>query len=374
MHFMIYHRLGLISFKRHKMLNNQESLSVRYAQCFGIVSVVLGHYAIKPLDVLQPYVFHMPLFFLIGGLLFKDRCVSKVIMGVLKKHIMYIVYTFVIISLIAVYLRDSFGLWVGNIYPEKIEDSIVWTLQHNFHNNNYFLVGWFLFAYAIVSIICAVLLKIKSKIIISILAIALGYIGMEYVSPLYFENKLQAYNLLSQVMVGSMFYLLGFLFKGELLKLASPYIPIISIAILFTMKSYSILLGMGMSGSSYPHGFYAHTVSSLLCVATIFTITNILSQMPVKFNLLSLIGNQSKVIMSYHLLAFTCADFFFYKLGMYDISKTAALKHFVSPQYWYFYPLAGIGLPLLLAVALLNAKKIHMNISIQQLKIQNGPH
>lgn len=355
------------------MLTIRESLSITYAQCFGIVSVVLGHYAIKPLDVLQPYVFHMPLFFLIGGLVFKDRPITSVIIGSLKKHILYIIYTFIIISVIAIYLRSNFGLWVGSIYPEEVKDTIQWTLQHNFHNNNYFLVAWFLFAYAIVSVMCAIMLKIKSRIILTTLAIALGYIGMEYVSPLYFENKQQAYNLLSQVMVGSMFYLLGFLLKDTFMKLSSPYIPIISIAILFTMKNYSILLGMGMSGSSYPHGFYAHTASSMLCIASIFTITNILSQMPMRYNFLSLIGSQSKAIMSYHLIAFTCVDFVFYKLGIYDISKTAALKHFVSHQYWYLYPLAGVGLPLLLALFFSKLRTPLVRLLPTHVKPQSSP-
>lgn len=332
------------------MISEKDSLSIRYAQCFGIVAVVLGHYSIKPLDVMQPYVFHMPLFFFIGGLLFKDKPFLSVAKGTLTKHIFYIAYTYVIISLIAMYLKESHGLWVGNIYPENMKYAITWVLQHNFHNNNYFLVAWFLFAYAIVSISCCLILKLKSKIIISIIAIALGFLGMEYVSPLYFETKMQSYNLLSQVMVGSMFYLFGYLLRAATLQLSSPYVPVVSIVILFTMKNYSILLGMGMSGSSYPHGFEAHTVSSMLCIASVFTITNIMSQMPVKFNSLSLIGNESKVIMSYHLLTFTLVDFVFYKLGMYDISKTVALKHYVSQQFWYVYILAGVFLPLALSI------------------------
>lgn len=333
--------------------------SIGYAQAIGIIAVVLGHYPIKPLDVFQPYVFHMPLFYFIGGMLFKHKTITSTATSICKKHIFYTAYTYIIISIIAIFLNSKFGANVGRLYVGGPLDSILNILSNNFHNSYYFLVGWFLFSYALVSMSCRIILSINNKFILFIIAVAIGYFGMTSVAGYYHTTKFQPYNLLSQVMVGSMFYLFGFIFKEITLSIKSPYIPVVSIIVLFTMKSYGTLIGLGMSWSNYPNGFISHTVSSMLCILSIFAVTNILSDLSSEFKLLTHIGRESKVIMSYHMLAFTAVDYLFFKLGQFDISKTSALSHYKTEHYWYLYALLGIAIPLTLSYFTDKIKKRH---------------
>lgn len=328
-------------------LTQKESLSIRYVQGICIVAVVLSHYPIRPLDVFWPFIFHMPMFFLLGGLLYKRKSIIKTCKDVAIKHLFYLTYTYVIISLIATFLSSRYGINVGRIYPENFIYSFNWAIEKNFHNNAFFLVAWFLFAYAFVTLLCRVILIIPSKLILFAIAIVIGYIGMNYIAPLYKETKIQHFNLLSQIFVGSMFYILGFVFKKHLLSVRSIYIPLVAVAVLFTLKSQKLLLGMGMSWSDYHPEFYLHMLSTVLSIVSIFVITNILSDLNIRYDFLSDVGKYSKEIMSYHLLSFFTVDWIFYKFGMYDISKAQALSHFNTPLYWYCYGIAGVLLPII---------------------------
>lgn len=334
--------------------------SIGYAQAIGIIAVVLGHYPIKPLDVFQPYVFHMPLFYFIGGMLFKRKDIIDTTKSVFRKHLFYTAYTYIIISIIAILLHSTIGANVGRLYVNGPIDSLINIISSNFHNNYYFLVGWFLFSYALVSLACRVMLAVNNKPFLLAVSIAIGYFGMTYIADLYHLTKSQSYNLLSQIMVGSMYYILGYLIRDFTLSLKSPYIPAFALLVLFTMKSYGTLIGLGMSWSNYPNGFISHATSSILCILTIFSISNILAGMSTEFKLLSHIGRESKVIMSYHMLAFTLVDFIFYMTGNFDISKTSALSHFKTDHYWYIYALTGVFIPLLLAY-ITNAARLKIN-------------
>lgn len=305
--------------------------------------VVLGHYGIFPANIYSPYTFHMPLFFFLGGMLYRDKDFISVIKSVISKHLLYVVYTFLITSLIASALGATFGIWTRDLYSGNV---VTTTFESNFHNNGYFLVAWFLFAYAIVSVVCRLFLYIKSSLFLFILAIIIGYYGMTEISQCYKASRIQSFNLLTQVMVGSMFYMLGFLLKNWILSLRSIYIPSVALFILFTMDNFGILGGLMMSWSKYPHGFLSHFTSIMLCIVTIFTMTNVFTSTEGRMGFLLKIGSESKVIMSYHLLSFTIIDIVFYKLGLYDITKSSSLSHYSTQYFWFIYLALGILIPM----------------------------
>lgn len=343
------------------MLTNQQSLSLRYAQGLGIIAVVIGHYGIVPPYIFEPYTFHMPLFFLLGGILFKESSILQTIKNITVKHLWYITYTYIIISAIAMILINNYNIAIGEIYKSTILDSIKNIFKRNFHNNGYFLVAWFLFSYALTSLLCRIIISIKKQPVILSVALFFGFLGMNYFASLYAETSNQIYNLTSQVLVGSMFYIIGFVFKRTLLSMKNLYIPIISIAIIFTMKNFGVLGGLLMSWSKYPQGFLFHTVSSLLCICTILAITNAAAIQDHKLKLLALIGSKSKIIMSYHLLIFTIIDIGFYKLGIYNMKNASYLNHYSTPMYWFVYIITGIASPIIISIALDFIKNININ-------------
>jgi len=326
-----------------------------------MIAVVLGHYGIVPPYIFEPYTFHMPLFFLLGGILFKETSILQTIKNITIKHLWYIVYTYIIISAIALLISNYYNISIGEIYKSTISDTFKNIFDKNFHNNGYFLVAWFLFSYALASLLCRVIIYIKKQVIILGIAILFGFVGMGYVASLYAETSNQTYNLISQVLVGSMFYLIGFVFKKTLLSMKSLYIPIMSIVIIFTMKNFGVLGGLLMSWSKYPQGFIFHTLSSLLSICTILAITNAAASQDKKLNLLALIGSKSKIIMSYHLLTFTILDIVFYKLGMYNMKSASYLNHYSTPHYWFLYIATGIVLPIIISLAVDYIKSIKAN-------------
>lgn len=354
------------------MLSDQQSLSIRYAQGLGIIAVVIGHYGVMPSYVFEPYAFHMPLFFLLGGILFKKRALSNVAKGIATKHLSYLIYTSLIIATATLMLEAIFGLPEVKIFKDGFLESIEWTFKSNFHNNGYFLVAWFLFAYAIVSFLSSLMISFCNSTIALFIGLICGYLGMTYISEQFWATRYQSYNLLSQVLVGTMFYILGFYFKKAWLSIKSLYIPIITIIVVFTMKTYGVFDSMIMSWSKYPKGFLPHLVISLSFIATIMTITNNAAQNDKKLGVLAYIGSESKVIMSYHLLAFAILDVVFWHYGLYDIMKTTPEKHFKSMHYWYFYLVGGVCLPLLVSYIFSKSYKSVKKIMQLQLIKQNS--
>ncbi|WP_367298705.1 acyltransferase family protein [Hafnia alvei] len=341
-----------------------QSLSLSYVQAIGISFVVIGHLSITLFDLFKPYVFHMPLFFFLGGVLYKDRAAFKSVLKILKKHIPYIIYTYIIISIIAIYLSNKFGFYVGTIYEPTIGETIKTIFKRNFNNNSFFLVAWFLFAYVLVSVLMTFILKIKSNSILFIFSLLSGYYGMTFLSLEYIHSDNQVFNLASQVSVGSMYYVLGHLFKDAYLKMKSPYIILISFIILVSINNVTPIIPIGMAWSKYGMSFYLHLITSMLCITTIFVISNIVAEYYKELSLVKLIDGYSKSIMSYHLLAFLLVDFVFYYLGMYDIKNSSGTKHYANKQFFTLYFMAGLFIPVL-ATYMINSSINRMKIKYQ---------
>ncbi|HIA0230031.1 TPA: hypothetical protein ACWOSY_000326 [Enterobacter cloacae] len=68
-------------------LTSEQSLSISYMKAIGIIVVVIGHYTSGFFNVMQPYLYHMPLFFFVGGLTLKNEIVTfKALRKLSKKN------------------------------------------------------------------------------------------------------------------------------------------------------------------------------------------------------------------------------------------------------------------------------------------------
>ncbi|WP_234012732.1 acyltransferase family protein, partial [Cronobacter dublinensis] len=157
--------------------------TVDYAKAIGIIIVVIGHYSNNIFNVMTPYMYHMPLFFIIGGMVFNEhKGYYSFIKVIIKKYVAYII------------LADAFLLFISHLLQKyttitglyKKQDSIydyaVYFIHTNMHVSFLFLVSWFLFAYALASVILYIYLhaitKFESryKLVTSIILITLsGY-------------------------------------------------------------------------------------------------------------------------------------------------------------------------------------------------------
>ena len=164
----------------------KEYYFINVIKAIGVVLVVLGHYSHQPFDTLPPYTYHMPLFFFIGGYLFRSGIGFY---DFLKRKFIYPIIYIIIIYIIIGLINDFVIVKITkhnnySLISKGIIENIYYAVQSNFHGNPYFKVAWFLFAY----IFCLIALKIASIIInfyfgyvrwlYVIIGLISGYIGI----------------------------------------------------------------------------------------------------------------------------------------------------------------------------------------------------
>lgn len=129
----------------------QESLFINYAKALGILCVVTGHYGWNPLPIFNPYIYHMPLFFIIGGIIAKPiRNGTIWTLKIFKKYILYMVIWYFSIATITYILNRFLNTSIESKYlANDITTIVTYPITHNMHNNKLFLTSWFIVSYLI---------------------------------------------------------------------------------------------------------------------------------------------------------------------------------------------------------------------------------
>ena len=337
-----------------------------YVKALGIISVVIGHYPGDPFVLLKPYVYHMPLFFFLGGVLFNTRrSLLSHSVNLIKKHLSYIVVVYLLLALIFAMLHQLYPIAYTSMWRGTVLDSILYPIEQGFHGGSYFFVGWFLFAYAIVSLLCFIVISLLTRLLSSpvrrqaavlITALLMGYAGMDYVAQLYQASTLFYLNLLAQILVGASFFLLGYAGKNLIMKHSGVYGFVTAFVVIYVMSQYNVLEPMVIAWSKYPLGFAYQTLTALAGIVAVFSVAKIIAHYE-HIPLLRRIGQQSKPIMSYHILAFVLLDIVFSWLGLWDLHNTKALNHYYSQFTWPIYIGLGIAIPMLLHVLYQHTKQ-----------------
>ncbi|HBH7054399.1 TPA: acyltransferase [Morganella morganii] len=325
--------------------------AINYVKAITIILMVASHYTSSPLNRLAPYMYHMPLFFFLGGMLFNHtKSLKEHYSKVFFKHFTYIVLTYIIVGVMALCIYRLTGAPVGVIFEDSIFSTIKKTINDGFSNNRYFLASWFLFSYMIIMLfapfICRLLHKTSFPMIAGvILAFSIGWVGIEITSINYHQVKNIALNYLTQCLVGGMFFILGFSIKKHLFKFINELTFLLVIITTIILYGLGIIYVMGMSWSIYKLGFFFTTLGALLGIYCIFYISIVLAK-AVSFKWLEFIGEGSKDIMAYHLVAFSLLNIAAWKLYNFDISRNDILHSFSNEWSWIPYLILGVTLPL----------------------------
>lgn len=334
-------------------MDRQISTTIDYAKAIGIAFVVIGHTAWKPFQTLDPYYFHMPLFFFIGGFLCSgNKTLTQVSKSIFLKYILYLIITYVIVGILVIIIKLDFSIPVniGTIFYSGITETILMTLDMNFHNNIYFLVGWFIFAYAITLFVLNLylsiskLIKNKSMLIATycvsvLLCITIAHEITEF--KLQIDN--QKMNLLTQVVVAFGFMLSGHIARLKEIKFLSPLLAIALFLMVSIMISNKIFFPGVISWNIYKNGFLPFFVGALSSIYIVMFAARCLANTCNNSIFLKL-STYSKGIMSYHLVLFLLLDALSYKLFNYKIEFSTPTKHYYTPLSWVIY----IVLPLIL--------------------------
>lgn len=323
--------------------NHQQSISISYMKAIGIIVVVIGHYTSGFFNVMQPYLYHMPLFFFVGGLTLRNVVFSlKSLIKLSKKIIPYAVLTYILTGILAITLNKFTGLYFGEPFTSN-------PLGNNFHNNPLFLVCWFLLAYYLSSIISRLIISVTTEsklqnITLIIIAILVGFVALHLCAVKFKETGHQIYNVSAQSLYGSMFMLFGYSLKKQSLSMYNPITSMLLIVATGTIISFGLTKQSAMAWSTYPSGFIMTSVTSMVCIYAVVIISNILSS---RYNyLLKVIGDNSRSIMSWHLSVFAILNIFFLFIG-FENNANGKLSNVYNQYSFALYVILGVIVPLL---------------------------
>lgn len=332
--------------EQNRTEQNRQSLAIDYVKCIGIIFVLYGHYPNGNVwNVMSPYLFHMPLFFFLGGMLFNIEKEWGVFFGdILKKYILYIVITYGLLALFALILHEYGFIHKMDLFRDGIFETILWVLKRNFHNNYFFLVGWFLLSYMLILCFSYVLLKVifgilnKNNFIvllIIVLGLISGWVGVCLISPMYLEQKKFIYNIIAQVMVGGMFFLVGFSVKDYIFYYLNPVVSCLLFLFLVYLKQMGFIGSIYMSWSNYKFEFIYILIGALICIYIVFSICYVLAAVA-EYQVFRYIGRSSKSIMVFHLFFFVLMSIIFDVLGLFDMDINNLNKYLDAP---YAFPI-----------------------------------
>ncbi|WP_432223978.1 acyltransferase family protein [Enterobacter wuhouensis] len=335
------------------MISRDDSLIIDYGKAIGIILVVMYHLKTNFFNVYHAYMFHMPLFFFIGGMLFKKSPVLRTIIKSTKKQFVYLLYTFVILALVGTIITKLFGIGTGNVYTGKLINSVILAFESNLSNNKLFIVAWFLLAYWLVSILFSVAYKSlqvfkneKNKnFVIIVMGVILGYTAVNVFAENYHTYKSIPLLILSQVSFGMMFYSAGFVLKNKFLQHLNIYTFIIITGVLFILRNYGLATSTVMSWAGYRDGFYVSSFTAFSGIYAVFLISKLIASQG-ELKILKEIGKSSRAIMSYHVLCFVVLDILFSYVLSYKTSGTDAyMNHFYDKWTWPVYVAFGVIIP-----------------------------
>lgn len=342
------------------MTETQRSYAIDHAKCIGIILVIFGHFPNNIINVLMPYTFHMPLFFFIGGMLFSiKKGFVKFYKGILTKYLLYIVISYLILGMSAKVLHHYFNTMDMNVFGSNPIETIKIAITNNFHNNMMFIIGWFLFSYMILLAISFPLFKtamtlqrwVNTDIAFIIIGLAAGYVAIVYIAPEYKTQKLFQLNVFSQVLVGLMFFSIGYALKDVIWKILNPYVALIIFLSVYVLRQYGLITTTYVSWSTYNDGFYMTLISALSGIYITLFFAYLLS-LAGEFNLSRFIGINSKSIMTFHMLTFTVIDIIVSKFGLFTINQHNIMAHYIKPFSFPIYLIASIILSFLIGKAL----------------------
>lgn len=343
---------------------------IDYAKALGIFLVVMGHYYSPPVSVFNPYIFHMPLFFFIGGIVFNpQKTFTITTKKVLRHHFLYLIIVYISLGVIAKVATIFTGVKISDgLYLNPIE-MISKAYRSNMSESRLFLVSWFLVSYAFVCMSASLLHNILSKLFIKYaellyitITIVIGVASMNYLPAVYVEQKNQAFNLLCQIGVGLMFYSIGYVSRNLLYKNLNITVSFVLFIIALYLVRSNLLHMNFMVWSKYPDGVIITLIGAMSGIYITLFIAKLLSSMqPSK--LLLYVGRNSKTIMSWHLLSFLFIDLTLAYMGFFDFKEYNKGEYHVfnKPSLWGVYMIGGILMPLSFLWASNNLKRVLSN-------------
>lgn len=276
---------------------------IDWAKALTIGLVVLGHFEYEDRGVILQnfiYSFHMPLFFLLSGYLYKQSNNFKVF---LSKNIKTLVVPYVLLNLSVFVI----------MFPYYLHSNIdIKSLSFNFIICEKFIPAsacWFLISLFFVKVISFFILKLKH--FLQVLIIVFLSVSCFYISQ---KLKINVYFSIDSALMAIPFYIAGYYLKKYQIveKIKNNYTGLILIVITFI----PLLIGNYINGrigmyscyfGKYPILFYINAfIGCIMVICTCNLLNNI------EFNIIKKISSGSLVILAYHFPLITLLNYLYF--------------------------------------------------------------
>lgn len=329
--------------------------SLEIAKGIGIASVVLGHIHV-PFPAVPPQMYHMALFFFLGGVgMTASRGWGETAQYLLVRFVWFAIAINALYFFISYAVADIWGVNYLTSKTITIEMFTTKIITANGHAVQLALTNWFLLAYTMGYAVSFVLIKTLASqrfgtwfllgfgIVFCIVGVELG--GPKGMSKDWVRNQFSHLTAVSGLM------LLGYVSirSGLISKIiTSPKAVFIAFFILIASWTMMRPGTAVMAWSTYPSGVLAFYAIALSASAIIICISAWSVNLPIARSLIYL-GKNSKWIMAHHIAGFAIVNICLITLGYLNPEKVRALTFYNRGFLWPIYALFGFGLPLALS-------------------------
>ncbi|MBS4206746.1 acyltransferase family protein [Bacillus sp. FJAT-50079] len=264
------------------------------AKGIGIISVVIGHAGIESLSRYL-FWFHMPLFFLISGYLYKktDKFVLRKTRSLLIPYISF----FVLLSFLQYFI---FGI------PD-FEIHFDYFLKGGKYLKGVYGVFWFITSLYVLTVLFHTFYSLSNKIVLFFVAIIFYFLS--YFDSTYIKDSAVIWNI-NTILFTFIFYFLGHCYKlyedkvNLLMKKVVIYTTILLI-VFVTLNVYGRFeYSLDIKNQLYNH-LFLDIVIPVMFILCVFWVSKKLEQVKVINRVVAKIGESSLTIMYLHILFLT---------------------------------------------------------------------
>lgn len=200
------------------MENTANSLPVKsrlnwldYAKGFGILFVLIAHALPADNDLnIWMYTFHLPLFFIISGVLLSNKTIEMPFKKVLKKYSISLLLPYYVIGAAVLIIELLKDFLQKELTMQSVKDNIV-----NFVIGAGLKADWFLPCLFIAIIINILLIKsIKRPVFVSLICLALSFVVI-YIHK-YTDIQFIIFQIIAKGIIASFFVSIGFVLRDKI--------------------------------------------------------------------------------------------------------------------------------------------------------------
>lgn len=339
-------------YESYKIFNNMNTHSkcVSILKGLGIILVVVGHTSAPVIFKGWIYSFHMPLFFLLSGYLFKENYINSPFQFI-KRKIKGLYLPFIKWGFIFVLLHNFF--FSLNFYHDyiPIKEIIIRTLHLFFFRQYEGLLGayWFipeLFYASIFALGILVLIENLKKLLnINILnrTIVFSFICILYFCVFLISDIIFLGTIRSVTLLGVAFFLSGIIIKQ--IKYRFPlWISFFGLIVtFFYLYFYPKVIDIFTTGPE----IFLLVVTSYFVFFCLFNIAERIEETGTG-KIIDIIGSNTLIILTLHFVCFKIWSFVIILRDNLDPSHLMDFPYIITEkQYdWWMYSIIGIGIPI----------------------------